>query len=101
MEPKGSFTGFKREESLTGPVPGTNGQNPATLHPVKTPAYQYRLHKYMLSRESNRLRNEVYLLQRQINELNGTLQVILYLRSEARKYYKQIASTMLTLIFMF
>uniref|UniRef100_A0A667Y4Z7 Hexosyltransferase n=1 Tax=Myripristis murdjan TaxID=586833 RepID=A0A667Y4Z7_9TELE len=39
--------------------------NAITLHPNKKPAYQYRLHSYMLSREISRLRYRTILLHRE------------------------------------
>ncbi|XP_067114847.1 chondroitin sulfate synthase 3 isoform X1 [Osmerus mordax] len=39
--------------------------NAITLHPNKRPAYQYRLHSYMLSREISRLRYRTILLHRE------------------------------------
>ncbi|XP_071369106.1 chondroitin sulfate synthase 3-like [Centroberyx affinis] len=39
--------------------------NTITLHPNKKPAYQYRLHSYMLSREISRLRYRTILLHRE------------------------------------
>ncbi|XP_047425616.1 chondroitin sulfate synthase 3 [Mugil cephalus] len=39
--------------------------NAITLHPNKNPAYQYRLHSFMLSREISRLRYHTILLHRE------------------------------------
>ncbi|KAM9841308.1 chondroitin sulfate synthase 3 [Aulostomus maculatus] len=39
--------------------------NAITLHPNKWPAYQYRLHSYMLTREISRLRYHTILLHRE------------------------------------
>ncbi|XP_070780873.1 chondroitin sulfate synthase 3 isoform X2 [Enoplosus armatus] len=39
--------------------------NAITLHPNKQPAYQYRLHGFMLSREISRLRHRTVLLHRE------------------------------------
>ncbi|XP_061555523.1 chondroitin sulfate synthase 3 [Phycodurus eques] len=39
--------------------------NAITLHPNKWPAYQYRLHNYMLTREISRLRYDTVLLHRE------------------------------------
>ncbi|XP_060917266.1 chondroitin sulfate synthase 3 [Labrus mixtus] len=39
--------------------------NAITLHPNKNPAYQYRLHNFMLSREISRLRYRTILLHRE------------------------------------
>uniref|UniRef100_A0A3P8T1V6 Hexosyltransferase n=1 Tax=Amphiprion percula TaxID=161767 RepID=A0A3P8T1V6_AMPPE len=39
--------------------------NAITLHPNKKPAYQYRLHSFMLSREISRLRYRTILLHRE------------------------------------
>ncbi|XP_028973013.2 chondroitin sulfate synthase 3 [Esox lucius] len=39
--------------------------NAITLHPNKRPAYQYRLHNYMLSRDISRLRYRTILLHRE------------------------------------
>ncbi|XP_030579745.1 chondroitin sulfate synthase 3-like isoform X2 [Archocentrus centrarchus] len=39
--------------------------NAITLHPNKSPAYQYRLHSFMLSREISRLRYRTILLHRE------------------------------------
>ncbi|XP_041826222.1 chondroitin sulfate synthase 3-like [Melanotaenia boesemani] len=40
-------------------------QNAITLHPNKKPAYQYRLHSFMLSRDVSRLRYRTILLHRE------------------------------------
>lgn len=39
--------------------------NAITLHPNKKPAYQYRLHSFMLTREISRLRHRTILLHRE------------------------------------
>ena len=74
-ELNGSFTGPFNEEWLTGQLLGTSAYQLATLHPVKIPAYQYRLHKNFLALESRRLRNKINQFQRRINEMNEILKV--------------------------
>uniref|UniRef100_A0A182Q9N3 Hexosyltransferase n=1 Tax=Anopheles farauti TaxID=69004 RepID=A0A182Q9N3_9DIPT len=46
-----------------------------TLHPVKKPAFMYRLHAYMLGLQAQELRQESLLLHRDIAQMTSLLQI--------------------------
>ncbi|XP_049298887.1 chondroitin sulfate synthase 1 isoform X2 [Anopheles funestus] len=46
-----------------------------TLHPVKKPAFMYRLHAYMLGLQAQELRQESLLLHRDIAQMTALLQI--------------------------
>ena len=64
-EPNGSFTHYLKIKET---------ERALTLHPVKNHIYQFRLHNHFQSVESQRLRHQKILLQRQINQMDELLQ---------------------------
>ena len=64
IEPNGSFTHPLKVKEVRAAL---------TLHPVKNPVYQYRLHSYMQGERSSDLRHNLLLLQREISSMNRWL----------------------------
>ncbi|XP_077479256.1 chondroitin sulfate synthase 3 [Stigmatopora argus] len=59
------YENYEHKQGYIEELHNSKIHNAITLHPNKWPAYQYRLHNYMLTREISRLRHQTILLHRE------------------------------------
>ncbi|XP_037121704.1 chondroitin sulfate synthase 1-like isoform X1 [Syngnathus acus] len=59
------YENYEHKKGFIDELHSSKIHNAITLHPNKWPAYQYRLHNYMLTREISRLRYHTILLHRE------------------------------------
>nr|XP_057920860.1 chondroitin sulfate synthase 3 [Doryrhamphus excisus] len=59
------YENYEHKKGFIDELHSSKIHNAITLHPNKWPAYQYRLHNYMLTREISRLRYRTILLHRE------------------------------------
>ncbi|XP_058064132.1 chondroitin sulfate synthase 1 [Anopheles bellator] len=61
--------------AFSGSLKNKEVHSAITLHPVKQPAFMYRLHAYMLGLKAQELRQESLLLHRDIAKMTSLLQI--------------------------